>query len=94
MQHYRDALRIIEPESPSWRPPVLAVSALTGAGLPELWQEIGRHRESLEATGELAAKRRRQQVAWMWSMLEDPLGLGERGRRSCRSWSGRWRKAG
>jgi LAO/AO transport system kinase len=35
VRHYRDALRIVEPGSPGWRPPVLAVSALTGAGLPE-----------------------------------------------------------
>ena len=71
--HYRGAMRIIEPESASWRPPVLAVSALTGAGLPELWQEILRHRTALEATGERAAKRRRQQVQWLRSMLEDRL---------------------
>jgi len=73
MSHYRNALRIVEPESPSWRPPVLAVSALTGDGLEALWREIGRHRERLSATGERAAKRRRQQVQWMWSMLEDRL---------------------
>jgi LAO/AO transport system kinase len=73
VSHYKNALRIIEPESPSWRPPVLMVSALTGSGLPELWQEIGRHRAKLTATGELATKRRRQQVQWMWSMLEDRL---------------------
>ena len=71
--HYRGAMRIIEPESLTWRPPVLAVSALTGAGLPELWQEILRHRAALEATGERAAKRRGQQVQWLRSMLEDRL---------------------
>ena len=60
-------------ESPTWRPPVCAVSALTGAGLPELWQQIERHRAALDATGELAAKRQRQQVAWMWSMLDARL---------------------
>jgi LAO/AO transport system kinase len=71
--YYRAALRIIEPESPAWRPSVWTVSALTGAGLPELWQEIERHRTALETAGELAAKRRRQKVAWMWSMLEARL---------------------
>jgi LAO/AO transport system kinase len=71
--HYRSALRIIEPESPSWRPPVVMVSAFTGQGLAELWQEIGRHRLKLTDTGELQAKRRRQQVQWMWSMLEARL---------------------
>ncbi len=68
--HYRAALRIIEPESAAWRPTVQTVSALTGAGLAELWLEIQRHRTALEGAGEFAAKRRRQQVAWMWSMLE------------------------
>ena len=66
-------MRIIEPESLTWRPPVLAVSALTGAGLPELWQDILRHRAALEATGERSAKRRGQQVQWLRSMLEDRL---------------------
>jgi LAO/AO transport system kinase len=73
VSHYKSALRIIEPESPSWRPPVLMASALTGQGLPELWQEIGRHRAKLRASSELAAKRRRQQVQWMRAMLEDRL---------------------
>ena len=73
VNHYRNALRIVEPESPTWRPVVCAVSALTGAGLPELWQQIVRHRTALAATGELEAKRRRQQVAWMWSMLDARL---------------------
>jgi LAO/AO transport system kinase len=71
--HYQNALRIIEPESPTWRPPVLLVSALTGEGLGELWREILRHRELLTAAGELAAKRQRQQVRWLRAMLEDRL---------------------
>ncbi len=71
--HYRAALRIIEPESPSWHPTVQTISGLTGAGLPELWAEMERHRTVLEATGELAERRRRQQVAWLWSMLDARL---------------------
>jgi LAO/AO transport system kinase len=71
--HYRAALRIIEPENPSWRPTVWTISGLTGAGLPELWGEIERHRTLLTASGELAAKRARQQVAWLWSMLDARL---------------------
>jgi LAO/AO transport system kinase len=72
-RHYRNALRIIEPSSPAWRPVVLTMSALTGEGLPELWAQVRRHRERLEDAGELAAKRRGQQVRWMWSMLEQRL---------------------
>ena len=72
-RHYRNALHILEPASFAWQPLVLTMSALTGEGLDELWTEIRRHHAQLEAEGELAAKRRGQQVRWMWSMLEDRL---------------------
>mgnify|MGYP001409819445 CR=1 FL=1 len=71
--HYRAALRIIEPRSAAWQPPVRAVSALTGDGLDELWTEVLRHREALSASGERAATRRAQQVRWFRSMLEGRL---------------------
>ena len=83
--HYRAALRIIEPESAVWRPSVWAVSALTGAGLPELWAEMERHRAALAMDGALEAKRRRQQVAWMWSMLDARLMAALRGHATVRA---------
>jgi LAO/AO transport system kinase len=83
--HYRAALRIIEPEGPAWRPSVWAVSAVTGEGLVELWEEMERHRAALLAAGELAAKRQRQQVAWMWSMLEARLTAALRGHAAVRA---------
>lgn len=70
-RHYRNALRLLEPASPSWRPPVVLISGLTGAGIPELWAEIERHRAALTRTGELVAKRRDQLVRWFWAMLEE-----------------------
>ena len=39
----------------------------------EVWAAIERHRETLGASGELLAKRRGQQQAWLWSMLEEGL---------------------
>jgi LAO/AO transport system kinase len=44
-------------------PPVLIYSALTGDGVPELWQAILAHRERLAASGGLAEKRRLQEAA-------------------------------
>jgi LAO/AO transport system kinase len=73
VSHYRAALRIIEPRSPAWRPPVLAVSALTGDGLDALWAQILRHRDLLTANGERSANRRHQRVRWFWTMLEHRL---------------------
>ncbi len=72
-RHYADALRIIEPTSPIWRPPVLTASALTGEGVERVWAEIERHRALLEASGERAARRRVQQLRWFESLLEDRL---------------------
>src|SRR5215211_3660806 len=70
---YRAALHILTPRSPSWSPPVVTYSALTGAGVAELWESILDHRERMSKAGELDARRREQQVKWMWAMLEDRL---------------------
>ena len=68
---YRAALHILSPHSPNWSPPVVTYSALTGAGIAELWTTILDHRQRMTEAGELDARRRQQQVKWMWAMLED-----------------------
>jgi len=68
---YRAALHILTPRSPNWTPPVMTYSALTGDGIAELWAQITAHRDKLTATDELAARRRAQQVKWMWAMLDE-----------------------
>ena len=70
---YRAALHILNPRSPNWTPPVTTYSALTGDGVAELWAQVLLHRERMTASGELAARRREQQVRWMWSMLEERM---------------------
>ncbi len=72
-QHYRSALRMLEPTSPLWRPPVLTVSAREGRGIAEVWELIERHRRLLEASGERAARRRAQEVRWFHDLLEERL---------------------
>lgn len=70
---YGAALHILTPTSPDWAVPVITVSGRDNIGLDKLWAEIERHRETLAATGELAKKRQRQQVRWMWAIIEDRL---------------------
>jgi LAO/AO transport system kinase len=70
---YKAALHILAPSSPSWTPPVVLVSGLADEGLAEMWAKVLDHRTRLSATGEFAAKRRAQQVKWMWAMIEDRL---------------------
>jgi LAO/AO transport system kinase len=70
---YRSALHILSPRSKHWHPPVVTYSALTGTGMDTLWQKVLDHRTAMNASGEFAARRRVQQVKWMWSMLEQRM---------------------
>lgn len=70
---YRAALHLMSPASPTWSPPVVVCSGLTGDGLDALWQQVVIHRARMSATGELQERRRDQQVRWMWAMLDDRL---------------------
>jgi len=68
---YRAALHILSPRSANWAPPVVTYSALTGEGIAGLWAQVIAHRDKLTASAELTARRREQQIKWMWTMLDD-----------------------
>ena len=70
---YRAALSILSPADPAWRPPVILVSGLKNLGLDHLWAEAMRHREIMQGSAKLDARRQEQQVAWMWSLLDERL---------------------
>lgn len=61
------ALRMLRSDTAP--PPVLTCSGRTGDGLPELWERILAHQDGLD----LAAKRRRQQVRWTWTLVQDRI---------------------
>lgn len=52
---------------------VLQLSAVKGTGLPEFWAAVAGWRDTRSASGELAARRRAQDEAWMWERLEAGL---------------------
>ncbi len=70
---YEKALQLIRPASPNWRAKALLSSALTGEGVPAIWECIQAHQSALETSGELAARRRHQAREWMWSLVEHGL---------------------
>lgn len=70
---YSHALRIITPASPTWSPPVVSVSAMENRGLDDVWAKITAHKTVTTAAKEWIAKRRAQQVRWMWAMVDDRL---------------------
>ncbi|OXM61744.1 MULTISPECIES: methylmalonyl Co-A mutase-associated GTPase MeaB [Amycolatopsis] len=67
------ALRMIYGPDAAWTPPVLTCSGLNDIGLDTVWQQIERHRETLQASGELDRKRKQQQVDWTWAMVREQL---------------------
>lgn len=71
--YYRSALQLLTPQYEDWQPTVGTCSALKQLGLEEIWEKVEQHHRQLSQSGELAAKRRDQQVRWMWSMVEDRL---------------------
>jgi LAO/AO transport system kinase len=69
----RQAIHLLQGGGGGWTPPVLTCSALEDRGLDQVWAAVERHRETLQASGELEVRRRRQSVRWMWATAESEL---------------------
>jgi len=67
------ALKLITSDPSTTRAPVLTSSSVTGRGLDEVWGAIVEHRRQLEESGELEARRARQQLTWLWALVEGDL---------------------
>ena len=70
---YANAVHLLRPKWDAWATEVLAVSALTGAGVSDVWDAIGRFCAAVSASGELADVRAGQATAWLWSEVGDAL---------------------
>lgn len=65
----RDMLRL-NPDHPTWEIPILTTVATVGAGLPELWAAIERHRAHLRESGTLAGRLKNQARAELLKSLD------------------------
>jgi LAO/AO transport system kinase len=72
-QQIASALSMLHSVAEGWRPPVLTVSAAAGTGIDAFWKEIERFQQVMTANGELARKRQRQAVTWMWTLIDSGL---------------------
>jgi len=73
MREHEQALALFRPAAGGWKPIAMAVSARTGEGVGEVWKAALAQRSALEASGELARRRRGQAREWMWSLVEEGL---------------------
>ncbi len=70
---YQNALHLFPPTGTGWFPPVLTCSALTGAGVREVWQTIVDHQELTTQNGHRAQRRQDQQLTWFRTYLRERL---------------------
>jgi len=73
---HRSVLQLMRPKHEGWTVPVIAVSALEGRGIDDVWQQIAGLHAALRDAGRLDAL-----VTWMWrevreGILEDLEGNG------------------
>ena len=70
---YQNALHLFPP-APSGQPqPVLLTSAVSGAGLPEVWAGIEQYAAATRASGYFAQRRQQQQLQWLHHSIAQAL---------------------
>ncbi|HUL09675.1 MAG TPA: methylmalonyl Co-A mutase-associated GTPase MeaB [Candidatus Acidoferrum sp.] len=70
---YQHALRLLRAPTPGWTPEVRQCSALSGAGIAEVWQSVERFRQALSADGRLQRRRSEQAKAALHAELSESL---------------------
>ncbi|XP_061047612.1 methylmalonic aciduria type A protein, mitochondrial isoform X2 [Eubalaena glacialis] len=68
---YVSALKLLRRRSGVWRPKVIRISARSGEGIAEMWDTMKEFQDVMLASGELTAKRQKQQRVWMWNLIQE-----------------------
>ncbi len=70
---YAHAVGLLRPKHAVWAPPVVACSALTGRGVPEVWSAITACHAAMREAGALEVLRAEQAKAWLWTEVRHEL---------------------
>ncbi|XP_009960407.1 PREDICTED: methylmalonic aciduria type A protein, mitochondrial [Leptosomus discolor] len=70
---YVSAMKLLRKRSKVWRPKVMRISAKTGEGILDMWDKMTEFRDLMLTSGELIAKRRKQQKVWMWNLIQENM---------------------
>uniref|UniRef100_G1TAZ3 Metabolism of cobalamin associated A n=1 Tax=Oryctolagus cuniculus TaxID=9986 RepID=G1TAZ3_RABIT len=68
---YVSALKLLRRRSAVWRPKVVRISARSGEGITEMWDKMKEFWDLTLASGELIARRQKQQKVWMWNLIQE-----------------------
>ncbi len=72
-QEYRNALHLFPPKASNWTPPVVTCSALSGEGIPEIWNLIEGFQKFTRGNGFFEQNRREQARHWLYETIEGQL---------------------
>ncbi|MFZ1520419.1 MAG: methylmalonyl Co-A mutase-associated GTPase MeaB [Ignavibacteriaceae bacterium] len=70
---YSNALHYLQPATKGWNAQAFAVSALSGKGIPELWDVIKKFEKTIKHSGVFNQRRKDQSIEWVYRMVEDSL---------------------
>ena len=70
---YGAALHYLSPATPPWRTEVGLCSALTGEGVPAVWETVNRFFALLEPAGVIRRRREEQTVEWFEALIREEL---------------------
>ena len=70
---YNRVLSFLHPCTEGWKTKAYMASALTGEGIPRLWETITQFREATRASGVFQQRRREQNLDWMRGMIDEAL---------------------
>ncbi len=70
---YANALHYLQPATKGWETKALTCSALTGKGVPEVWNTIKEFEKLTKDSGIFETRRKEQSIEWVFRMVEDGL---------------------
>ena len=70
---YAGALHLFPPSPDGWVPSVVTCSALSGEGIPAIWDLVLKHRDKMQASGWFLRRRRDQALSWMRELISSGL---------------------
>lgn len=68
-----NALHYMQPATKGWQAKAFSGSALTGKGIPELWDVIKKFETFVKQSGLFTQRRKEQSIEWVFRMIEENL---------------------
>lgn len=72
-REYQNALHLFPLAPSAWAPLVTTSSALTGAGVPEVWDVVQRYVQQTQASGYFQQRRQEQNLHWLHETIRETL---------------------